>query len=104
MRRGEFGIVEEQLRQRGNPDKLAGADIPLLAQIMNIVDAYDAMTTDRPYRRAGMPAAAIEELRADVRRGWKNAGLVDAFIRLVLNQPGDRGDKSESGSRPTVGA
>jgi two-component system cell cycle response regulator len=47
----------------GYPDRLAGLEIPLGARIIAVCDAYDAMTTDRPYR-AAMPAeAALRELR-----------------------------------------
>src|SRR5689334_12750121 len=48
---------------RGYPDSLAGEEIPLAARIVFCCDAYSAMTTDRPYRRAMTPEAAIEELR-----------------------------------------
>jgi putative two-component system response regulator len=48
---------------RGYPDGLFGAQIPLPARIVSVADAYDAMTSDRPYRRALSPAVAIEELK-----------------------------------------
>ena len=41
----------ERLDGRGYPDGLSGDRIPLLAQIVSIVDVFDALTTDRPYRR-----------------------------------------------------
>jgi putative nucleotidyltransferase with HDIG domain len=41
---------------RGYPDELAGEDIPRLARVVALADAYDAMTSDRPYRK-GMPAS-----------------------------------------------
>jgi diguanylate cyclase (GGDEF)-like protein len=47
----------------GYPDGTAGADIPLGARIVAICDAFDAMTTDRAYRRAMIPEAALLELR-----------------------------------------
>lgn len=46
----------------GYPHKLAGEDIPLFGRIIAVVDAYDAMTTDRPYRKAMTPAQAASEL------------------------------------------
>jgi len=52
---------------RGYPQGLSGESIPLLSRIIAVVDAYDAMTNDRPYRKAMEPAAAIEIIR-------KNAG------------------------------
>jgi putative two-component system response regulator len=47
----------------GYPDGLAGDDIPVAARIIAVADAYDAMTTDRPYRLALGAARAAEELR-----------------------------------------
>lgn len=47
---------------RGYPNGLAGEDIPLSARIFAVVDTYDAMTSDRPYRAARPHAAAVEEL------------------------------------------
>jgi HD-GYP domain-containing protein (c-di-GMP phosphodiesterase class II) len=47
----------------GYPDGLAGEEIPLAARIIAACDAYSAMTSDRPYRAARTPAAAVAELR-----------------------------------------
>jgi HD-GYP domain-containing protein (c-di-GMP phosphodiesterase class II) len=53
----------ERIDGAGYPDGLAGEAIPLPARIVLVADAIDAVTTDRPYRRARPIAAAIEELR-----------------------------------------
>ncbi len=66
----------------GYPDGLAGDDIPLAARIIAIVDAYDAMTCDRPYRKARSSEAALDELRAHARRQF-DPNLVDIFCNLV---------------------
>lgn len=47
----------------GYPDKLRGQSIPLIARIIAVADTYDAMTTDRPYRKALSMQTAIDELR-----------------------------------------
>jgi HD-GYP domain-containing protein (c-di-GMP phosphodiesterase class II) len=47
----------------GYPDGLAGEDIPLAARIVRCCDAFSAMTTDRPYRKARPVAEAVAELR-----------------------------------------
>jgi putative two-component system response regulator len=70
----------ERLDGSGYPDGLAGDSISLLAQIISIVDVFDAITTTRPYRAAAPPEAALEELRREVRCGWRRRDLVDAFI------------------------
>jgi HD-GYP domain-containing protein (c-di-GMP phosphodiesterase class II) len=47
----------------GYPDGLKGLDIPLIARIIAVADTYDAMTTDRPYRKAMSVQKALDELR-----------------------------------------
>jgi putative two-component system response regulator len=74
----------ERLDGTGYPDKLTGDRIPLLAQIMSIVDAYDAMTTERPYKSAATPDHARQELREDAAKGWKSATLVQEFVSITL--------------------
>lgn len=53
----------EQINGRGYPDGLIGEAIPMIAKIVAVADTYDAMTTDRPYRKALEKGVAIEELR-----------------------------------------
>ena len=54
----------------GYPDRLAGKDIPLLARILSVCDAYDALTSDRPYR-AGQPLdKALSVLRSGAGSQW----------------------------------
>jgi len=69
----------ERLDGSGYPDGLVGDAIPLLAQIIGIVDVYDALTTDRSYHRAIPAEAALAELRRSVERGQFSADLVDVF-------------------------
>jgi putative two-component system response regulator len=73
----------ERLDGSGYPAGLRGDDVPVLAHIVAIVDVYDALTTDRPYRRALPHAAAVEELRAGVRAGQYNARFVEAFLDIT---------------------
>jgi putative two-component system response regulator len=70
----------ERLDGSGYPDGLRGDAIPLLAQIIAIVDVYDALTTTRPYREALPAADAFQELSSEVDRGWHRRDLVSAFI------------------------
>ena len=67
---------------KGYPDRLAGDEIPLGARVISVCDAWDAMTTDRPYRRA-MPA---EQALAELRRcagGQFDPIVVAAFAERV---------------------
>jgi putative two-component system response regulator len=73
----------ERLDGSGYPDGLRGDEIPRLAQIVGIVDVFDALTTARPYRRPRTANAAVDELRTEVARGLHNPELVDAFSGLV---------------------
>jgi putative two-component system response regulator len=74
----------ERLDGSGYPDGLRGDDIPLLAQLMGIVDVYDAITTSRPYKRAASLERACEELMDEVKQGWRRKDLVQAFIALKM--------------------
>ena len=67
----------------GYPDGLRGDDIPLVAQIIGLVDVYDAVTTRRPYQGPYTPQEAIAILRAQAERGWRRPDLVEAFAGLV---------------------
>ncbi|HMK52603.1 MAG TPA: HD domain-containing phosphohydrolase, partial [Thermodesulfobacteriota bacterium] len=53
----------EQVDGKGYPDGLMGEDIPPLARIVAVADTYDALTTDRPYRKAMGKEAAVEEMK-----------------------------------------
>jgi putative two-component system response regulator len=66
----------------GYPDGLVGDAIPLLAQIVSVVDVFDALTTDRPYRKALSTAAAYETLITEAEAGWRQRKLVDTFVNL----------------------
>ena len=72
----------ERLDGSGYPDGLRGADVPLLAQIISVVDVYDALTSARPYKAAVMPDAAVRELYAEARLGWRDRSLVAEFAAL----------------------
>lgn len=67
----------------GYPDHLAGNAIPLLARVLSVVDVYDALTTERPYKAAVSRDHAIRELREEAARGWKFEALVEEFATLV---------------------
>ena len=69
----------EQVNGRGYPQGLKGKDIPLEARLLSVADAYDAMTTDRPYRSALSREAAIKEIQEN--RGRQFApSVADAFL------------------------
>ena len=67
----------------GYPDGLRGEDVPLTARILRVVDVYDALTTDRPYRRPLPRDAALNILEAEAWQGWGDERIVRAFRHLV---------------------
>jgi response regulator RpfG family c-di-GMP phosphodiesterase len=69
----------ERLDGRGLPDGLAGDAIPLHARIVTAVDAFDAMTTGRAYRRGLAPEDAVAELKADSGTQFDGT-VVEAFL------------------------
>ena len=73
----------ERVDGSGYPDGLRGDQVPLLAQIIGIVDVFDALITARPYKPALRPTEAVEELVAEAARGWRRPDLVGVFGDLV---------------------
>lgn len=71
----------------GYPDGLKGEQVPLTARILQVTDIYDALTTDRPYRKALAQEKAFAIMREEVKRGWWDGSILDEFEAGVL---GDR--------------
>ena len=70
----------EAFNGKGYPDKLKGEDIPLMARIIAVADSYDAMVSDRPYRK-GMPIERLEEIfRRGAGEQW-DARVIDAYFQ-----------------------
>jgi putative two-component system response regulator len=67
----------------GYPDGLKGEQVPLTARILQVTDIYDALTTDRPYRKALSTEKAFAIMREEVKRGWWDVSLVDQLELLV---------------------
>jgi putative two-component system response regulator len=66
----------------GYPDGLCGEQIPLLARVLQVVDIYDALTNPRPYKPACSRERALEILREERDRGWRDPDVVNAFFRV----------------------
>jgi putative two-component system response regulator len=73
----------ERFDGTGYPDRLAAEAIPLTARIVQVVDIYDALTTDRPYRQAMTQRDAFKLMRLEAARGWLDSNLLGRFERLV---------------------
>jgi diguanylate cyclase (GGDEF)-like protein/PAS domain S-box-containing protein len=79
----------EHWNGEGYPMKLKGDQIPLICRILAIIDAHDAMTNDRPYRRAMSPKEAIEQLLAD--KGIKyDPDILEEYIMYLIELGEDK--------------
>lgn len=67
----------------GYPDRLAGEHIPLLARILQIADIYDALTTERPYKKAYLPDEAVAIMRHEAQKGWRDPVMTDQFADVL---------------------
>lgn len=73
----------ERLDGSGYPEGLRGDAIPFLAQIMSVVDVFDALTTVRPYKPALPLERACAELEEEAARGWRNHAIVAVVLNLA---------------------
>jgi response regulator RpfG family c-di-GMP phosphodiesterase len=67
---------------RGYPHELSGHDIPLNSRILTVADAFDAMTNDRPYRKAMRIKKAVAELQNNCDKQFDKL-IVDAFLKII---------------------
>lgn len=72
----------EWFNGQGYPEGLAGGEIPLGARIVQVVDAWDAMTSDRPYRKAMSKSAAVTELRRQAGTQF-DPKIVETFLKVI---------------------
>ncbi len=85
----------ERLDGSGYPDRLVGEAVPLLARVFQVTDVFDALTNERPYRKALATEEAIEVLRGETRRGFWDGSVVEALVSMLGLEPG--GVARESG-------
>lgn len=88
--RGVIPIIlhhHERWDGSGYPYKLAENEIPYLAQVFQVIDIYDALTSERPYKRALTKEEALKVILAETERGWRNPSLVQQFINFIYSTP-----------------
>jgi len=76
----------ERWRGDGYPDGLVGPAIPLMARMFSLVDVYDALLSQRPYKEAWTHAAAVAEMRSMVGAHF-DPELAEVFLELVERAP-----------------
>lgn len=70
----------------GYPDGLVRHRIPFLAQVFQLLDIYDALTHERPYKRALSPQESLAIMAEETDRGWRNPDLMQRFADFVCSQ------------------
>ncbi|BAT54099.1 two-component response regulator [Nostoc sp. NIES-3756] len=73
----------------GYPDGLQGDKIPQIVQIFQIIDIYDALTSERPYKKAFTTEEALSIMLEETASGWRNPTLMKQFAKfIILHQQG----------------
>jgi putative two-component system response regulator len=73
----------EKMDGSGYPDGLRGEAIPITARILTVVDVYDALTSDCPYRSAMSSEEAFKIMQEEVSKGWWDRQLVAEFRKVI---------------------
>ncbi|MEH2378465.1 MAG: two-component system response regulator [Nostoc sp.] len=84
--RGVIPIIRhhhERWDGSGYPDGLKGDDIPYLAQVFQLIDIYDALTSERPYKEAFTSAEALSLMQEETDSGWRNPKLMQQFAEFI---------------------
>ena len=85
-RRGVLPIIRhhhERWDGTGYPDGLSGEEIPYLAQVFQIIDIYDALTSDRPHQQAYTPEQALQIIDEETEKGWRNPLIFEQFSSFI---------------------
>ena len=77
----------ERLDGRGYPDGLKGDAIPTTLRCLTVADVFDALTSDRPYRKAMPGASALKVMREEASAGMWDASLIEK-LGTVLERLG----------------
>lgn len=91
----------EKLDGSGYPDGLRGDSIPVTARVLQIVDVYDALTTERPYKKAFSITDALQTMKEEVSKGWWDPHIFDQFERLVTTVTADYLSRSAAAAGAT---
>ena len=76
----------ERWNGTGYPDGLAGDRIPLLARVLQLADAFDALCSDRPYKKVFSRELTIQTLIDEGEMGWRDRELTRRFVELPFDE------------------
>lgn len=68
---------------QGHPDQLKGEEIPVMARVCSITDTFDAMTSNRAYRKGMSPMQAADILEREINSGQWDPDMLRVFIKLI---------------------
>lgn len=86
--RGVIPIIRhhhERWDGSGYPDGLVGEDIPYLAQVFQMMDIFDALISERPYKRALTLEEALTVMAEETALGWRNPKLMQQFTEFICS-------------------
>ncbi|MEO1376900.1 MAG: two-component system response regulator [Cyanobacteria bacterium J06635_10] len=86
--RGVIPIIRshhERWDGTGYPDGLKEDEIPFLAQVFQMIDIYDALTSERPYKKAFTSEEALSIMSEETNKGWHNKKLMQQFAEFLKN-------------------
>ncbi len=84
--RGVIPIIRshhERWDGTGYPDGLKGNEIPFLAQVFQMIDIFDALTSERPYKKAFTPTEALSIMTEETNKGWRDRKLMQQFTEFI---------------------
>ena len=80
----------EKFDGSGYPDGLCGEAIPMTARVLQLADVFDALTTERPYKKALTLNETLRIMRQEVAKGWWDPQLYQPFEQLILERGWNR--------------
>ncbi len=80
----------------GYPDGLKGDEIPMTARILQTVDVFDALGSQRPYKPAFNLGEVLKRMSDEAKRGWRDAELVHEFICLIRSKQSEESPPTET--------
>ncbi|MGH9861996.1 MAG: HD-GYP domain-containing protein [Candidatus Acidiferrales bacterium] len=75
----------ERFDGSGYPDGLKGHAIPLTARVLQLVDVFDALTTERPYKQALSKEESLATMEAEVKKGWWDPAMFSEFRQMLTD-------------------
>ncbi len=77
----------EKMNGSGYPEGLVGDEIPYLARVFQIADVFDALTSERPYKKAFPLDKVVKILEDETEKGYWDPGIISTFIQIIKNEP-----------------